>query len=439
MKKLSLLEIISIAVGSMIGASIFSIFGFGAQVAGSDLPLAFLLSGFYAMIVAYSYSILGSQIISNAGPIGFILKGMGDTPITGALSILFWLCYVVSIALLSKGFTGYFLPLVGLELSYLNSSVVEFSLILFFVVLNFFGSKAVGRSELFIVITKVSILLLFIIAGFWTIKGENIQPRFDAQHSTGLISASVILFLSYMGFGLITNASENIENPKKNVPKAIWLSILIVMIIYILVSLVTLGNLSLEEVTAAKENALAIASKPFLGEFGFLLVSIGALLSTASALNAGIFGGANVAYSLAKDGELPRFFERKVWFRSMEGLYITAGLGFLFALLFDLGSIATITSSVITAVYIFVIVSHIKLRKEYGGNLIILLVNLIILVAVFIALLRFQWQDHRAAFYGTLMTFSGALITEYFFRWIRNRTLKQRNEIKFKSQSKPYK
>jgi len=432
MKKLSLVEVISMAVGTMIGASIFSVFGLGAQVAGYDLPEAFLLSGLYALVVAYSYAILGSKIISNAGPIGFILKGLGDSIVTGALSILLWLSYVVSIALLVKGFSGYFLPLIGLDLTNINMAIVEAVLILFFVALNFFGSKAVGKSELFIVITKLTILFVFIIGGLWTIQGNNIQPEFDYKHSSGLINASVIFFLSYMGFGLITNASENLKNPRKNVPRAIYSSIFIVIVIYVLISVVTLGNLPLAQVVEAKENALAMAAKPFLGQFGFLLISIGALFSISSALNATIFGGTNIAYSLAKDGELPEFFERKVWFKSTEGLYITAVLGLLFALTFNLGDIATITSSVFTVVYVFVVISHIKIRKEYGGKLILLLFNLIVLNAVFIALLFYQWESHRSAFYGTIITFVGSLIVEYIFRFIRKRKFTEHHKRQFK-------
>jgi len=432
MKKLSLLEVISMAVGTMIGASIFSVFGLGAQVAGHDLPEAFLLSGIYALVVAYSYAILGSKIISNAGPIGFILKGLGDSVVTGALSILLWMSYVVSIALLVKGFAGYFLPLVHLNINNINMAVVEAGLILFFVALNFFGSKAVGKSELFIVFTKLTILFIFIIGGISTIQGANIQPVFDYDHSRGVINASVIFFLSYMGFGLITNASENLKNPKKNVPRAIVISIFTVIVIYVLISVVTLGNLSLKEVVEAKENALAMAAKPFLGQFGFFLISIGALFSISSALNASIFGGANIAYALAKDGELPTFFERKVWFKSTEGLYITAGLGLLFALIFNLGDIATITSSVFTIIYVFVVISHLTLRKEYGGKLILLIFNLVVLNAVFVALLLYQWQSHRNAFYGTLITFTGAIMVEYVFRLISKRKFTEHHKPHFK-------
>jgi len=420
-KKLSLVEVVSMAVGTMIGASIFSIFGLGAKVAGHDLPGAFLLSGMYALVVAYSYSILGSKIITNAGPIGFILKGLGDSLVTGMLSILFWLSYVVSISLLAKGFTGYFLPLLHLDNSYMNFAIVETILISFFVFLNFFGSKAVGKSEIFIVFTKITILFIFILSGIWTIKYQNLVPSFSSTSNYGLLNASVIFFLSYIGFGIITNASENLRDPEKNIPKAIYSSIFIVLAVYVLISVVTLGNLSLQKVITAKENAIAVAAQPFLGNFGFFLISIGALFSIASALNATIFGGSNIAYALAKDGELPDFFERKVWFKSTEGLFITAGLGLFFALSFNLGDIATITSCVYTIVYIFVVISHIRLRKKLGGNIIILVFNLTVLGCVFFALLNYQWNFHRIAFFGTAITFLFAFIVEYIFRNFRYR------------------
>ncbi len=428
-KKLSLVEVISMAVGTMIGASIFSIFGLGAKIAGHDLPEAFVLSGIYALIVAYSYSILGSKIISNAGPIAFILKGLGDNIVTGALSILMWLTYVVSIALFAKGFAGYFLPFIHVETTATTTGIVEVILIAFFMSLNFFGSKAVGKAEFYIVLIKLSILLVFIFGGFLTINWGMTKPEFDSVHTNGLLNASIIFFLSYMGFGLITNASENIKNPTINIPRAIYLSILIVMLIYVSISLVTIGNLPLPEIIKAEENALAIAAKPFLGNFGFVLITIGALFSISSALNATLFGGANVAYSLAKDGILPKVFERKIWFKSIEGLYITAGLSLIFALFFNLGAIASITSTVFTVIYIFVLISHIKIHNKYGGNKMLLTFNLMVLLAVFFALMRYQWDTSKGAFYASIATFTGALLLEYFYRKISKREIQDKDAL----------
>lgn len=425
---------VSMAVGTMIGASIFSVFGVGAQIAKQDLPEAFLVSGLFAIIVAYSYAKLGKKYVSNAGPIAFILKGMGDSLITGALSVLMWFTYVVSIALFAKGFAGYFLPLVHLPSSQVATSIVEVGVIAFFMVLNFFGSKAVGKAETVIVLIKLSILGIFIILGVLTIKSQYAQPVFDSKHVTGMLHASVIFFLSYMGFGLITNASENIENAEKNVPRAIYISIGAVMFIYVMVALVAVGNLSVPDLIEAKENALAIAAKPFLGKAGFLLISIGAVFSISSALNASLYGGANIAYSLAKDGELPDFFERKIWFKSEEGLYITAGLSMAIALIFNINGIASMTSSIFTVIYIFVVISHYRLRKKVGGNGFFLAFNVFILIIILALLLYFQFKDQKAALWGLLAIFAGAVLLEMGYRYLRNRNFTFHKKLKASNQ-----
>lgn len=420
-KKIGLWEAVAIAVGTMIGASIFSIFGVGAKIAGKNLPEAFIISGLLALIVAYSYAKLGGKIISNAGPIAFILRGIGDNVITGSLSILMWLSYVVSVSLFAKGFTGYFLPLIHVAVTPLTKSVTEVLLIAVFTALNSFGSKAVGRAEFYIVLIKLSILGIFIVLGFLTINPGYITPSVSASGLRGTLSAAVIFFLSYMGFGLVTNASENIKNAEKNVPRAIFISIAIVMVVYVTVSLAAIGNLSIPDLIQAQDNALAEAARPFLGSFGFILISIGALFSISSAINATIYGGANIAYSLAKDGELPKFFERKAWHRSPEGLYLTSALGMVFALVLNLGAIAAIISAVFTTIYIFVLISHYRLVHRVGGSKNLILLNIVILCVVFVGLIYYQWQTQRSAFYGIIIILSGVLVIEYIYRYFKKR------------------
>ncbi len=436
-KKISLLEAIAMAVGTMIGASIFSIFGVGAKIAGHNLPEAFILSGIFAFLVAYSYSKLGAKIVSNAGPIAFILKGIGDNVFTGALAILMWLSYVVSIALFAKGFSGYFLPLAHIPITPFTFGLVEVLLIAFFTALNFFGSKAVGKVEFYIVLIKLSILGVFILLGMLTIHGSYIVPSFDHRGIKGILNAAIIFFLSYMGFGLVTNASENMENPRKNVPLAIYISIAVVMLVYVSVALVAIGNLTIPQLIKAQDNALAVAAKPFLGSFGFILISVGALFSISSALNATIYGGANISYSLAKDGELPKIFERKVWFKSTEGLYFTALLGLFFALFFNIGEIATITSGIFTMIYIFVLISHIRLinKQSVEGCKYFVGFNILILSAVFLALLYYQWNTQRSAFFGLLGTLAGAVLLESAYRNISSRKFKRIKEFKEKPQA----
>ncbi len=436
-KKISLLEAIAMAVGTMIGASIFSIFGVGAKIAGHNLPEAFFLSGIFAFLVAYSYSKLGAKIVSNAGPIAFILKGIGDNVFTGALAILMWLSYVVSIGLFANGFSGYFLPLVHIPVTPFTFGLVEVLLVAFFTALNFFGSKAVGKAEFYIVLVKLSILGVFILLGMLTIHPSYIVPSFDHRGIKGIINAAIIFFLSYMGFGLVTNASENMENPRKNVPLAIYISIAVVMFVYVSVALVAIGNLTIPQLIKAEDNALAVAAEPFLGDFGFILISLGALFSISSALNATIYGGANISYSLAKDGELPKIFERKIWFKSTEGLYITALLGLFFALFFNISEIATITSGIFTMIYIFVLLSHIRLinKKTVEGCKYFVGFNTLVLGFVFLALLYYQWQTQKSAFIGLLATLGGAVLLEYVYRNVASRKFKRIKEFKEKPQA----
>ncbi len=424
--KMGLWQVVALAVGTMVGASIFSIFGLGARLAGPNLPLVFVFSGIVALLVAYSYAKLGSRIISDAGPIEFILKGLGDGLLTGALSFLFWLTYVVSIALFAKGFAGYFLPFLHITPSPLANGVTEVGVVLVFLALGVLGSSAVGKAELVIVLVKLSILGLFVVLGIWSIQPQLVTPRFTPAALDGSINAIAIFFLSYMGFGLVTNASEQMRDPARNVPRAIYLSIFIVSIVYVLVALVAVGNLSLPALIKAEDNALAVAAEPFLGQTGFLLVSLGALFSIASALNATLFGGANVAYALARDGELPRKFNRKLWFGSSEGLYFTAALGIAFALSFNLNGIASITSGVFMVIYLFVLYAHWKLKHEYGGNTLIIASGFVVVASVFVLLLVYQWHTNRSSFYGTFVVLAGSLLVELIYRGISRREFVQR-------------
>jgi len=417
---------IAIAVGTMIGASIFSVFGLGARIAGHNLPLVFVLSGGVALLVAYSYAHLGSKIVSNAGPIEFILHGIGDGLVTGALSILMWLTYVVSIALFAKGFAGYLLPLLHLSPSGLHTALVEAGVIAGFTTLNLLGSGAVGRAELVIVGVKLLVLGVFIALGLSSVQLAQVAPSFGRDQVGGTLSAMAVFFLSYMGFGLVTNASENIEDAERNVPRAIYLSILIVTVIYVLVTVVAVGNLPLSRLIEAEDYALAEAAKPFLGSAGYLLVSLGALFSIASALNATLYGGANIAYALAKEGELPKVFERKAWFRAPEGLYLTAALGLGFAIAFNLNGIASIASAVFMVVYLFVLISHFRLTKDVGGHRGIIGAALGTVGLVFVLLMRYEWQTDRVAFYATWGTLAGSILLEAVYRTVTKRTLTRR-------------
>jgi amino acid transporter len=425
--KLSLWEAVALAVGTMIGAGIFSVLGVGAQICGQNLPLAFALAGFITLLVAYSYAHLGRVFVSNAGPIEFIIQAFGDRLFIGVLAFLYWFSFVVSISLFAKAFSYYLFALLHIPATPLEMAVAEAAIIAFFTALNFFGAKAVGRVEFFIVLIKVFILLLFVAVGIWSIHPDWLKPDLSGEGILKTLFAAAVLFLTYTGFGVITNASENIENPHRNVPRAIYISIFLVGLIYVGIAVVTIGNLPLTELLKAKEYALAEAAKPFLGNLGFTLLSIGALISTSSALNASLYGGANVAYVFAKKGELPEIFERRVWFGEPEGLYITALLAFLFATLFNLEGIASLISFAFLVIYWFVLLSHRRLIGRVGGNPWIPTVGLFLITAVALLLFYYQYQSNKQVFYTAAVLLPLITLFEWFYKGKTQRVFKPRS------------
>jgi amino acid transporter len=128
-------------------------------------------------------------------------------------------------------------------------------------------------------------------------------------------------------------------------------------------SVVTVGNLPIDQIVAAKDYALAAAARPFLGTFGFTLIAVAALLSTASAINATLYGTSRISYIIAKEGELPRILEKKIWRRPVEGLFITSVLTLIVANFFDLSSISMMGSGGFLIIFAAVNGANVLLRR----------------------------------------------------------------------------
>lgn len=330
--------------------------------------------------------------------------------------MLKWFTYVVSLALFARSFGGYFVPLVGWTPSPTLQAGVAVALLAAFTVLGVLGSRAVSRVERLVVAVKLAILFLFVAAGLPHVEAARLRPDLSPSGALSILRASALFFLSYMGFGLLTNAGEEMRDPKRTIPRAIFLSLGIVMLVYVGVGVVAVGNLPIQELVAAQDYALARAAEPAFGRFGYLLVSVGALISITSALNATLFGGANLAFALAHRGHLPEVFERRTWFGAPEGLFLTAGLAAVLAVAFPIGAIAGIIAAVGILEYLGVLLSHWRLRGEVGGNRAFLAFAIAVVAAVWVVLEQQQWAQERTAFYTTWVAIAVSLVLETLWR-----------------------
>ncbi len=383
--KIGYFSVVAIGIGGMVGGGIFAVLGLAVKLAHGGTPVAFLLAGIVALITSYSYTKLSIAYPSQGGTVEFLNQAFGGDLFTGGMNVLLLMSYIVMLSLYSYAFGSYGASLFPGAHEFWKHFLISGSIILF-TVLNVTGSKLVGESEEYIVALKLLILLIFVGIGFSSIDTQRIQPG-EWSNSLELIAGGMIIFLAYEGFELIANTAGNVKNAKKTLPRAYYSSVIFVIFLYMLVALVTVGNLPIAKIIDAKDYALAEAAKPFMGSFGFTLIAIAALLSTGSAINATLYGAAKISYVIAKEGELPAGLEKKIWNKPIEGLLVTSALTLLVANLFDLSGISTMGSAGFLLIFASVNAANIKLSKKTksikwisGTGIILCLTALILMI-----------------------------------------------------------
>ncbi len=337
-------SVVAIGIGGMVGGGIFAVLGLAVQLAHGGTPIAFMVAGSVALLTTYAYAKLSVAYPSRGGTVTFLDRAFGSGALTGSLNVLLWLSYIVMLSLYALAFGSYgatFLPAGWQET---GRHVLITLAVLAITVLNLLSADVIGRAETWIVAVKIAILALFVGTGVAGIQAANVTPT-SWSPPLELVAGGMIIFLAYEGFELIANAAQDVDDVARILPRAYYIAVGSVIVLYVLVALVTVGNLPVDQIVAARDYALAEAARPFLGQGGFTLIAIAAMLSTASAINATFYGAARLSYTIASDGQLPSVLERQVWGEPIEGLLVTAALTLFVANVFDLTSISTLGSA----------------------------------------------------------------------------------------------
>jgi len=325
-REMRLVDVTMIGVGAMIGAGIFVLTGIAAGVSGPALLLVFLLNGFVALLTAMAYAELGSAIHGAGGGYLWIKAALPDP--SGFLSgWMDWFAHAVACSLYALGFGAYFkevLSVAGLPVPAVPFGTLEIWLAVgacaLFAFVNFRGASETGKAGTVVTVGKVVIIGAFIAAGLWAMVHrpgwQGAFTPFMTHGWGGIFAAMGLTFIAFEGYEIIAQASEEVEAPKRNVPLAVFLSLLIVIPIYLLVAFVAIGAVTpppgigiTEYLGQAKEIALVTAADQFvLG--GGIIILVGGLLSTVSALNATIYSSSRVAFAMARDASLPSLVAR---------------------------------------------------------------------------------------------------------------------------------
>jgi amino acid transporter len=415
---------VSIGIGGMVGAGIFSILGVVAQAAGNAMWLAFAIGGVVALLSTYSYAKLGATFPSAGGAVHFLVKSFGDGVLAGGLNLFMWAGYIISLALYATAFGSYAATFVTTAASPLLVKSLAVAAVVLLTLLNAFGARLMGRWETVIVAVKLAILVLFAAVGLWFIRPGYLSPELWPE-STSILFGAGVLFIGYEGFGLVTNAAGDMRDPRKMLPRALYTSVLLVIALYLAVSLTVTGNLSDYEIEQSKDYALAEAAKPFLGQFGFRLIAIAALFSTASAINATLFGAANVCYMIARDGGLPAGLSRTEWRGATGGLVLTAVLVLAVMLSFDLSGIAMMGSAAFLLIYAAVNAGHLKVLKQTGASAPLVWLSLLTCLAMFVVLCAYIAREQPRALAALVAIAAASFLAEWAYRRLTGRVISE--------------
>jgi amino acid transporter len=380
-REMSLMDATMIGVGAMIGAGIFVLIGIAAGVAGPAILLTFVLNGIIALFTAFSYAELGSCYHDAGG--GYLWVKEGLPKWNGFLSgWMSWFAHAVACSLYALGFGAYFdhvlnefaitIPQWGF---FSPQKILAVGAAMLFGYINFRGASETGKIGNLVTIAKIIILMIFVGFGLELImrKGDlmaTLQP-FMPNGIGGVFKAMGLTFIAFQGFEVIAQSSEEIKNPKKNIPRAVFLSLLIVVPIYILVAITALGSVKPEGMTPwdflaqQKEIALVeVARHYFIG--GGVMILIGGLISTMSALNATIYSSSRVAFAMGRDRNFPTFFSKvhSKNFTPHWGILVSLVIIVFMAVSLPIEDVASAADIMFLLLFLQVNVAMIRLRKK---------------------------------------------------------------------------
>ena len=423
-KQIGLKEAMSIGIGGMVGGGIFAVLGLAVSLSKGGTPIAFLFAGLIALITSYSYAKLSLSYPDSGGTVKFINQGFGKTVFSGGINNLLWLSYIIMLSLYASAFGSYAPNLFKITGTSTDFHIYASAIILFATFINYYSIKVVGKIESYAVVIKLIILLAFVFIGAYGLIGNpNLEQLSISQWEKplALLTGGMVIFVAYEGFELIANAASDIIDPKKNIPKAYYYSVLFVISLYIVIAIVTIGSLPFKEISSAQDYVLAEAAKPMLGKIGFTVITIAALISTFSAINASLYGGSRVSHEIAEDDELPHQLTGKFWNQPI-GLAITSIATLLVTNLLELESISTAGS--VGFLLIFAIVNYVgfKLSDDIKANKVLPLVGFLLCSLATIVLTVQQYKSNKTGVIVAVALIVFCILVEWIYKkWFNSK------------------
>lgn len=406
-KNLGLAELIAIALGGMVGGGIFTILGISVSLIGNLTPIAIIIGGLIASLAAYSYVKLGLYYKDEGATYSFFKQTYPDSNfLASAIGWFIIFGYISTLALYAYTFSSYAISSSAFADSIWVRKSVALGVIAIFTTINIWSVNGMGKIEDLMVYTKLIILTIIsvvLINHGTTDFGSFIKNMtLDLEHS-GLFSILIVAsltFVAFEGFQLVINAVNEMTNPEKNIPRAIYSAITLAVLIYVVISIGALFAIPTEEIIKNKEFALASGAGNVLGTLGTNLVIAGAILATSSAISGTVFGSSRQMSVIARDGYFPSILAIRKNNSPQNAIIAMALISSVLILIGGLELILEFGSVTFLLVSLLMAIANFKIRKKTNSSTFVTLLSIIGLSIGGILILYYEltnnWQQMLA-------------------------------------------
>jgi amino acid transporter len=366
---MSLRGAVFLGIGAMVGAGIFALLGEAGDIAGAAVWISFLVAGVLSLALGYAMVKLGVRYPSSGGLITYLIAGFGNGRLVGVASWLGYLTAIVVVgAMVAVSFGDYAASLfLGKGPGGAWTQVFGSLLVIASASLVVVGPRWVDRTQSAIVIGLLVVFAVFIVATLTNLTPHLLAPS-GYPSARYIISSVALTFFAYLGFAVISFAAGDLRKPKRNLPRAMYLALGATTVLYIAIALGVFGTLTVEQVVHYGPTAIAEAARPTLGDAGFKVMGIAALLATSSSVTATLYASEGLTGALADVGQVPPVFGSHSRLGRHGGLLITTVFTLLFVNVFNIGALASIGSAVSLSVFVLVGVAALLLRREIAAQ-----------------------------------------------------------------------
>ncbi len=366
-RDLGLLDIFCIASGAMISSGLFILPAIGFTKAGPAVILSYIIASLLVIPAMLSKAELATAMPKAGGTYFFIDRSMGPMMGTiGGLAAWFSLAFKSAFALLG---IGIFAMLINPFFNSVQIKLIAVFFCIVFGIINIFGVKETGKTQVILVISLLSILLVYIISGIFYVRPENFT-NFAPYGFGSVYSTAGLIFISFGGLTKICSVAEEVKKPGRIIPIGMFLAWGLISLLYVLVVFVTIGVIDPATlitintpITAGAENI------PILGNLGGIFLSIAAILAFVSTANAGLLAASRNPMAMGKDQLLPKFFSKMSKKGTPIGSIIFTTVFMIIVILFlDLEGLVKTASTLKIILFILVILSLIIMRESNIRN-----------------------------------------------------------------------